>query len=248
MSRKWLISVSIVGHLAVGVGLFASGIWKLEKLESDHRMAGIGIMVPTMASGGGQQDLPEHKFVKKEKAEKKVVKDVQWDKRIETDDRPKQVATSEVGDGDGEGPGTGKGKGPGDNIDGEPEGEPCAIPPCGGVSQLPEPPKPPDPPIVNVTPTIMQGLRISGDTQIHPSRTVKTQILADGKNKVVGAIKVCIQTSGAIGSVSLLTSTKYPEYDQQLLESARRWHYRPYTVNGTAMRACAAVTFVYSIK
>ena len=63
MSRKWLVSVSIVGHLAVGVGLFASGIWKLEKLESDHRMASIGMMVPSLASGGGQQDLPEHKFV-----------------------------------------------------------------------------------------------------------------------------------------------------------------------------------------
>jgi TonB family protein len=248
MSRRtWLVSVSIVGHLAIGVGLFASGIWKLEKLESDHRMAGIGIMVPTMASGG-QQDLPEHKFVKKEKAEKKVVKDVQWDKRVETDDKPKVVATAEIGDGEGDGPGKGPGKGPGDNIVGEIDGEPCAAPPCGPVVKLPEPPKLPDPPVAQIAPHTMQALRISGETQIHPSRTVKNQILADGKSKVIGALKVCIQPTGAIGSVSLLSSTKYPEYDQQLLDAARRWHYRPYSVNGVATRACAAVAFVYSIK
>jgi TonB family protein len=248
MSRKWLVSVSIVGHLAVGVGLFASGVWELEKLESDHRMAGIGIMVPT-ASGGGQQDLPEHKFVKKEKAEKKVVKDVQWDKRVDRDDKPKVAETKaeEPGDGEGEGPGIGSGKGPGDQL-GDDNGD-CAIPPCDGIAKLPDPPKPPaPPPVVNVSPTIMRALRISGETQIHPSRTVKNQILADGKTQVVGTLKVCIQASGAIGAVAVLGSTKYPEYDGQLLEAARRWHYRPHVVNGVATPACSAVSFVYSIK
>ena len=178
----------------------------------------------------------------------KIVKDVQWDKRVAPDDKPKQVATAEPGDGDGDGLGTGKGKGPGDNLDGgDGDGVTCGAPPCAG--QVPPPPTPPDPPpIVNVAPTIMQGLRISGDTQIHPSRVVKSQILTDGKTKVIGTLKVCIQETGSIGSVTLLNSTKYPEYDQQLLEATRRWHYRPYTVNGKAMRACAAVAFVYSIK
>jgi TonB family protein len=250
MSRRtWLISVSVVGHLAVGVGLFASGVWKIEKLDSDSRMASIGIMTPVMASGGGPQDLPAPNFVKKEKTEKKVVTNVQWDKRVE-DDKAKDKKLSESGEepGEGEGPGKGKGKGPGDQ-EGEPEGEPCLAPPCGGVAKLPEPPKLPVlPPVVNVPPQIMAALRISGETQIHPSRVVQNQILADGKSEAVGTLKVCMQPSGAIASVSVISSTKYPEYDQQLLAAARRWHYRPHTVDGVAVGACSAVRFVYSIK
>lgn len=228
--------------------MFASGVWKLEKLESDKRLAGIGVMTPAIESGGSRgETLPEQKFKKKEKTEKKVAKDVQWDKKNVTDEEKPKIA--EIGgDGEGDGPGIGKGKGPGDQ-EGLPEGEICVLPPCGGTAApLPDPPAPAAPKIVMVPPSVMQGLRISGETQIHPSRVVKTQILADGKSKVIGTLKVCIQTSGAIASATLLTSTKYPEYDQQLLEAARRWHYRPYTVNNVAVGACAAVSFVYTIQ
>lgn len=249
MSRRtWLVSVSVVGHLAVAFGLWASGVWKIEKLDSDYRMAGIGIMTPIMASGGGPQDLPAQKFLKKEKTEKTVVKNVQWDKRVDVEDKPKASATTSDEPGDGEGPGKGPGKGPGDH-DGEQEGEPCTAPPCDGIGTLPAPPVPPAPPaVVNVPPSIMSALRISGETQIHPSRVVKNQILDDGKTKVIGTLKICIQASGAVGSVTMLSSTKYPEYDGQLLEAARRWHYRPHLVNGVATPACSAVSFVYSIK
>ena len=247
MSRRtWLVSVSIVGHLAVGIGLFASGVWKLEKLESDNRLAGIGVMTPTLASGGNPGALPEHTFKKKEKVEKKVVKGVQWDKKNVVDDKPKIAQTE--GEGEGEGVGKGNGKAPGDQ-DGVPDGVTCTVEPCGGIVPPPEPPKPPDPPkVVMVPPAVMQALRISGDTQIHPSRVVQNQILADGKAKIIGTIKVCIQPSGAIASATLLGTTKYPEYDQQLLEAARRWHYRPFTVDNVAVGACSAVSFVYSIK
>jgi len=66
--------------------------------------------------------------------------------------------------------------------------------------------------------------------------------------KVVGTVKVCIQTSGAIGSVTLLARTGYPEYDQQLVEAVRRWQYNPFTVNGRPVPACSAVSFVYSMN
>src|SRR5262245_16809121 len=119
MSRRtWLVSVSIVGHLAIGVGLFASGIWKLEKLESDSRLAGIGVMTFAQAGGGGPADLPEPKFEKKKKpeTEKKVVdKNVQWDRRVDADVKPKTAAIDETGGtGGSEGPGKGPGIGPGE--------------------------------------------------------------------------------------------------------------------------------------
>ena len=42
-------------------------------------------------------------------------------------------------------------------------------------------------------------------------------------------------------------ATKYPEYEQRLIDAARGWEYRPYTVNGTRVPACSAVAFQYEI-
>lgn len=243
--RTALVTVSIVGHLAIGIGLFASGVWKLEKLDSDVRAPAIGMMTPVLG-GGGQQDLPKHEFKKKEKLEKKVVKDVQWEKRVESDKPVPKL--SETGDeGDGEGPGTGTGKGPGDE-NGAPDGT-CVLGPCGEPEtkvevKLPDPPRTPQP----IAPTVMAALRTAGETQIHPSRALQNQMLHEGNARVVANLKVCIGTSGAISSVSMIGTSKYPEYDQQLVAAARGWRYRPYMVNGVPTPACSAVNFVYSIK
>ena len=248
MSRRtWLVSVSIGAHFAIGLGLFASGIWMLERLESDSRIAAIGVMTQSQA-GGGPGDLPEPKLEKKQKeVEKKVVTDVQWDPKVKRPDVEAEKKSS-TGDGEGEGDETGKGlgKGPGD---GEHTTGTCVLPPCAQpeVPKLPEPPPAP-PKMTVIPPSVMGPLRIAGETQIHPPRAVKNQILADGKNRIVGTVKVCIGTSGAITSVSMLSSTKYPEYDAQLLSSVRSWRYRPYMVDGVPQPACSPVSFVYSIK
>jgi TonB family protein len=95
---------------------------------------------------------------------------------------------------------------------------------------------------------LFQGLRISGDTQVHPSDMTKTQMMRDGKDRTLGTLKVCIAVDGGISSVSVASSTKYPDYDARLVAAARGWRYRAYTVNGRPMPACSAVTFVYTIK
>lgn len=251
MSRRtWLVSVSIVGHLAIGVGLFASGIWKLERLESDHRIAAIGVMTQSQAGGGGPGDLPEPKLEKKrrekdQEVEKKIVKDVQWDPKTKKPEVEEKKSTAPGGGGEGDEVGPGKDIGPpgDDTTTGT-----CALPPCGT-----EPPRrpaapAPAPKVQVIPPSVMGPLRIAGDTQIHPSRTVKNAILGDGKNRVVGTVKVCIGRDGAITSVSTLSSTKYPEYDAQLLASVRSWRYRPYMVDGVPQPACSPVSFVYTIK
>ncbi|HLL24922.1 MAG TPA: energy transducer TonB [Kofleriaceae bacterium] len=242
MRRTTLVTVSIAGHFAVGIGLFATGVWKLERLEADRRVASIGIMIPT-ESAGGSPAAPAQTLEKK-KEKKRVAKNVQWDKTVERDDTP--VARETGGDGAGDGPGTGDDVGAGTN--GPPGGE-CALPPCDVAAPLPDPPepKPPEAPKL-IPPAQMQALRIAGETQIHPSRVVKTQILADGNSKVIGNVKVCIDASGGVTSVGLLGSTRYPAYDDQLLAAVRSWRYRPYSIDGVAKPVCASVAFVYSIK
>lgn len=244
MSRRtWLVSFSIIGNVGLGVGLWVSGMWKLERLESDRRLANIGVMTPSFASGGSPE-LPEVKFQKKQpKVEKKIVKNVQWDKRV-VKEEPKLEAKTPGGGGDGPiGPGKEVGPPGQDN-------PPCLAPPCDGAPKLPEV-KLPDPVVKKppiVPPHILKALRFDGDTQIKPSRNVQNQILSDGLSGVTAAIKLCIDTSGTVSSVSLIASTKYPEYDQQLMDGARRWRYRPYLVNGVPTPACGPVNFVYGIK
>src|SRR5687767_15140597 len=143
MSRRTtLIVVSIAGHFAIGIGMFASGIWELERLESDHRLGAIGVMSVTQVAGGSPADLPEPNFKKKEQKEKVIPKDqVQWEKRVEKPDQ-KAVENAKIG-----GTGNGKGEGEGDKIgDGKDDIDSvgCATPPCSPEAQpevkLPEPP------------------------------------------------------------------------------------------------------------
>jgi protein TonB len=246
MSRRTvLVVVSILAHLAIGVGLFASGIWKLERLESDHRIAAIGVMTPSQAAGGSPADLPEPKLRKKQvEVEKKIVKNVQWDRRVEKTD-VKAVATTAGGTGNGDGEGKGDRDGDGDSI----TDELCAVPPCTGTGTgVPPPPKPPVQKTHTVTPTVMSALRISGQTQIQPPEHVREHIRDNRKARVVGSVKLCIDARGAITSATMLGTTGYRDYDERLVGAVRGWRYRPFLVNGTPAPACSVVSFVYSIK
>jgi TonB family protein len=245
-TRFWLISISIAAHFAVGLGLFAAGVWRLEKLESDYRMAGIGLMVPSIEGGGSPAALPAHKFQKKptRTAAKDPHQPVKREDKLDSNEQK----TREPGDEDGEGTGDGKGKG---DAKGTGEGTPgfCAVPPCTGAIEIPaEQIRKPAPQVRMVAPTLMSALRTSGETQIHPAPMVKREILNDGRGRLVGVVKVCLEASGAIASATLLSSTKYPAYDAQLLAGVRSWRYRPYTVDGVAVPACSAVSFVYTIQ
>jgi protein TonB len=244
MARTWLVTVSIGAHFAVGVGLFATGVWDLEKLESDYRMAGIGMMTPTQTSGGSPAELPAHSFKRKQQP-KRIAKGPVQPTKAPEDEAAAQAATAATsGTGNGLGDGTGTQTGSGEGIQGV-----CAVPPCSGAN-VPELPLPPrlEPKARTVPPTAMSALRISGNTQIHPSPMVKKEISADGKQQVVGVVKVCLSASGTIASATMLSSTKYPPYDEALLAGVRSWRYRPYTIDGAAVPACSAVSFVYSIK
>ncbi len=99
-----------------------------------------------------------------------------------------------------------------------------------------------------VPPTVLQGLRISGETQVHAPDTVKTTMLRDGRDRSVGVLKLCIATDGGISSVSVAATTKYEAYDAKLVSAVRSWRYKPYTVNGSPMPVCGMVTFVYTIR
>jgi TonB family protein len=273
MTRRWLIPVSIAAHAGLGIFLFATGVWRLERLEPGRVDVALGVMLPPSEPEGGPPPGQKPKdAVKKDKdapVKKKPDEIVQPEKKLETAPVPAVVSTeigagSGSGSGSGTGSGTGSGSGSGsgsgfgscignDCIPGEIEcgngivetGETCddsntlAGDGCSAVCKKE---------VVLVPPTVLQGLRISGETQIQAPDPVKTEMLRDGKDRTIGTLKLCIATDGGISSVSIVGSTKYPAYDAKLVSTARTWRYKAYTVNGRPMPVCSTVTFVYTIK
>jgi TonB family protein len=242
-SRKlWVVVGSIVAHLGIGVGVFAAGVWDVERLDGNfQRMSPVAALMPMPEAGGGEVKLRE---VKIEQKERTIVKEpVQPTEIKPTDDKP-AVTTTSIGNGSGEGSGSGSGSA-GD------KGK-CLVD-CGGGSdgsgsgQAKKDP-PPDDTETMVPPSVLQALRIGGDPNVYPSEVTKNSMLRDGKNRVVGVLKVCVTETGSVKSVDVIASTKYPAYDRALVDRVRTWPYKPYAAKGRNLRVCGTVTFVYSIK
>ena len=104
------------------------------------------------------------------------------------------------------------------------------------------------PPPATVLPSVLQALRTSGETQVHPGEVDQSQMIHDGVGRVEAIVKLCITADGSVGQTRLLRSTKYPAYDAVLLAAVRDWRYQPFRVNGTAVPACSTVRFVYTIE
>jgi hypothetical protein len=246
--RKLLIGVSIAGHVALFTGVFVHGIWNLDQLEYESRFRSpIAVMTPPPA-GGGAPSLPKVDMQRKEPPKVKVNEPRQPRTRLRDDlTITTEAPGSETGTG---GPGNGTGTGIGD---GPETGAPCdeAHGPCGTLPvtlTLPDLPAPPPPKVHAVTPQILKGLRIRGETAIHPPRDVFQEMHRGGDLKTSASIKVCLAVDGAVASVGLVKSTRYTAYDEAILAAARRWIYRPYTMNGAAVPACGMVTFVYEMR
>jgi TonB family protein len=99
-----------------------------------------------------------------------------------------------------------------------------------------------------IAPSVLKGMRISGETQIQPNDALKSQLLHEGTSKLTAMIKVCVDTAGNVNSASQLRSTGYATYDQELLGAVRAWRYRPYSVGGMAVPVCGIVTFNYEMR
>jgi TonB family protein len=106
----------------------------------------------------------------------------------------------------------------------------------------------PPPPTATVAPSVLAGLRISGQTQVHPDGVTQNQMIHDGTSQVEAVVKLCIAPDGSVGSTRLLRSTRYGAYDAALIAAVVAWRYQPYRVNGTAVPACSTVRFVYTIQ
>ncbi|HEU4726964.1 MAG TPA: TonB family protein [Kofleriaceae bacterium] len=249
-------------HLAVAGGLFASGVWQIERLHAEGRSRAdiLQPLAPPAPSGSvAAARLPEIK----PKVHRTIVKGAVQPPTA----RPDTPATApEAGETAGPGDGPGGPDAPGTCVDncGEPR---QAAPVCGdgsldaseqcddgntasgdGCSSTCQIEVKPRPTTHTVAPSVLQGLRWSGETQLHPGAATQSQMVHDDTRRVVGTVKLCVSTEGAVSSAAMLTSTGYPAYDATLLSAVRAWRYRPYMVGDTPVPACSTVTFIYKIE
>jgi hypothetical protein len=242
--RKVLVTSSIGIHIGVAFGLFAAGVWKLERLDARERPIDLTIAPKIDDGGGGQESsaAPEKAKKKKKPHEKTIAKDPVQPTEVKKADADTPAKTdgdgsgagsgNGSGSGTGNGSGTGSGNGSGDGSgNGSGSGSEC-VDDCGPQF---------------VPPPFFKGLRISGNEQIGAPDVVKTQILRDGKNKVVGTFRVCIGKQGEMSSLTMIKSTGYPLYDRELQEGVRTWKYKPYMLGKRPVEVCSMVTFIYGI-
>jgi TonB family protein len=265
MSPRWLIAVSGVAHLAVGVGLFVSGVWHLERVHADpvHHEITVPVILPEPSGGrmsGADVKIPPkpHPHTPKDRVQP-VAKPVD----------PTPPDSPDSNDGKIPGPGSGSGDPTNPNSCTENCGEAkAAAPMCGNGSVEAaeqcddgntldgdgcsstcriEAPKP-KPAIAAVLPSVLQGLRVSGETQLHPSEATQSSMIRDGASHVSGTVRVCISTDGGVTSARMVKTTRYDQYDATILSAVKDWRYRPYTLEGTPVPACSFVTFHYTIQ
>jgi TonB family protein len=262
MSHRWLVAVSVTAHFCILAGVFVSGIWRMERLEAGPRKFELHVQPPPPppAPAGGSRAPRPPDFVPKRPP--RVVNTVVQP--------PAQVDTTPVeqtrrGDGDGSGSGSGDPRAIGTCTENCGDGPP-AEPVCGngsveageqcddgntasgdgcsatcGIEVRP-------PPTATVAPSVLAGLRISGQTQVHPDQVTQNQMIRDGAGKAEAVVKLCIAADGSVGSTRLLRSTRYAEYDAALVAAVAGWRYQPYRLNGAAVPACSTVRFVYTIQ
>jgi TonB family protein len=261
MSRHWLIAVSTVAHVAVGVGLFSTSVWQIQQLDRPKSRLELGSQPPPPppAAGGPVATVANVDVTRKRKKLPPPV--------ITQPPPPEEPSVNEAPI-HGEIPGLpGPGEGPeAACLDNCGPAAPAVAAVCGNHSrEIDEQcddgntlsndgcsatcrlePRPP-PPTAIIGTQVMQGLRLSGDTQVRPSASTQNRISRDGEREVSASVLLCISTDGTVASATIAKSTKYDDYDQTLLAAVRGWRYRPYTVKGAAVKACSRVTFVYRI-
>ncbi|MBA2539464.1 MAG: energy transducer TonB [Deltaproteobacteria bacterium] len=239
--KTWFVLASILLHTGLGVGIFASGVWNIERLDGTRMSSSFAVILPPMpAPAGGDIKLAEVKLDRKKKPPPPVI--VQLETKQDASTKPSEVPTTVIGEGSGSGSGSGSSTDIGE----------CLVdcgPGTGSGSTSPvvtPPPKADEDTFV--PPNVLTMMRLSGSTQIHPSDVTKISMQRDGRTRTVGVAKVCVSESGAVTHVSMLSSTKYPAYDAQLTAGIKTWTYKPYAAKGRNVKVCGTVTFVYGMK
>jgi protein TonB len=238
--RRTIILASLALHAGLVFAFFVAGFWRLERVEAGRLTVAIAVPLPPPPAPSGGASPSKAPTI----TPKRIVHETTQPQVRPIEAKP--VDTVATTPGIGEGSGAGSGSGSGDPTDTGPCTANCG-PGAGSGSAAPVVAQKKKE-VEMVPPTVLRGMRIAGETQIHPSDVVKTAMLHEGHARSTSVFKTCVGATGEVTSVSMLKSSGYAEYDAALVAALRGWRYRPYQIGGEAVPVCGIVTFVYEIK
>jgi TonB family protein len=241
---RWLVLVSLVVHAGAIAAYLVVGMMRIEQLKPERGRVEVAMRRQPDPGGGlepGERPAPpkpEHRRVTTDR--------VQPRDHVEVAPETPQTPTATTGTGTALT--TGDPTLPPGPVSGDCVGPSCSDDPTPttGVPRREQPPTVELP--ETVAPPVIQKLRISGDTQIHPSDVTRTAMLRDGKSKVLGIVKLCLDTAGRVTHASVVKSTGFADYDRLLVGGVRTWRYTPVMIAGRAVPVCSTVSFSFSMK
>jgi len=99
-----------------------------------------------------------------------------------------------------------------------------------------------------IAPTELEAHRLKGNKQVMPDSYEQRAMQSAHEDRVIAAIKLCVDTTGAVSQVRILRSSGYPGYDQKIASEVNAWGFRPIEIDGKAVAVCTALSFIYSQK
>lgn len=105
--------------------------------------------------------------------------------------------------------------------------------------------KPNAEPPLEVSRELIEGRRVSGDTAIRPDDMTTSQMADLGVIETTASFALCLDTAGVPVSVSRMSSTCFPRYDEKIRTAMLTWRYSPYSVDGVPKEVCTTINFLY---
>jgi protein TonB len=236
--KALLFGVSVTLHAGGIVALVLWSFWTIEKLAP--KSAPLYFQAATQPPPPPPPPAAPPAPQKVTPRTPKVIKDtVQPIVKPDPDPRPDPEPTAT---GNPDGPTDPNATGPGDpnGVPGGTGTTPCVGDGCG-KPEIVEPPK-----VIDMK--TAEAQRLSGTRDIPLPPAVAQTLRAQGQNRAMAMVRLCLSTDGAPTSVTFVRSTGFPEADARIRDEVQAWRYRPYAVNGRAVRVCTAVQFVYQLE
>jgi protein TonB len=116
-----------------------------------------------------------------------------------------------------------------------------------GATQIQIPPPPVVAPPQMVDRREIEGQRVAGDPQIRLSDDIVAMLDGQGVEMLAVSVRLCIDEAGVPSSIRFTPGTGFERVEQTIRSQMSTWRYRPWMVNGQAMRVCFPVLFKYRI-
>lgn len=239
--RMSLLTVSILAHSAVIVGVVAAGIASVEfPAHAPAEFAAAPVFVnlripPPLGNpnGGAKPQQPQQPAVKPPAPRPNP------NQLTAPSTMPETIPTVEA-----PAPGTGEATGPGTGTEPGPKGVPWGEE--GSLGDLDAPPA-----ITNVQPVqekIYEAHEVKAPVGIHRPHPPYPQILLKTKMRATVVVRCIIDKNGNVRDAQIIVPDPLPPFNAAVLDTVQTWRFTPGSLNGQAVETYLNLTVNFAVK